>query len=120
MAVENRLERGEQFFNRKFRKIPEPAIVDADHRNFLVPDHARGRDHCAIAAQHQHQIDTCGQILVFDRLNDASRFVLDALAIDIQAADEFDTARVQPFRQTAERCQRVRLVRLDDDTYAFD
>jgi hypothetical protein len=46
--------------------------------------------------------------------------VLDPFAFDLRAAHQLDAALTEPRREPAEGLKRVRLVRLNDDTDAFD
>src|SRR5260370_25686944 len=120
IAGENRFQRREELFERKLSEITQAAIVYAHDRHFDIAKHPRRRDHGAVTPEHEHQIDNLSQRFFLDGFDGTSGFMLDALALNFRPPDQFDVALAQPFSQTAERLKCVRLMRLDDDAYAFD
>ena len=60
----------------------------------------------------------------YDQLSEdfdgASRLMFNAFAFDFRKTDEFYATLIQPSRQATERLKRIGLMRLDDDTNAFD
>ena len=120
LTRENRFESRKQFFDRKLSEIAEAAIVYADYGHLVVTQHAARRDHRPITTEHEYQIDASRKFFLAHNFNGASRFVFDALALDVWRTDEGNAAFAQPLRQTTKCFERIRLMWLDDDTDAFD
>ncbi len=61
MACSPAIERREQFGEREFGQVAEPAEVDAEHWNPARAHQPRRAEHRAIAAEHDDQIHWLGQ-----------------------------------------------------------
>src|SRR5256885_11855648 len=118
-ARENRFERRVQLLDAKLGEITQPPEVNSQHRHFLITHHAGRGDHCAVATEHQNQIDTCGKFLGLHLLNCAAGLLSDSVALDFGATQESDSTLSKPDCQLANGLKCVRMVWLENYADTF-
>ncbi|HWF89168.1 MAG TPA: hypothetical protein VN659_10045, partial [Pyrinomonadaceae bacterium] len=80
----------------------EAPVVNAEHRDFVIADHAGGGDHRAVAAEDEHQIDLAGDVFALDLRDRTAGLVLNPLALEIWATNERDAALRKPDDEVAD------------------
>jgi hypothetical protein len=86
----------------------------------MIANHARGRDHRAVAAQDQHQVNFRGKLVALNLRHSTTGLVGNSFALDLRSTDERDIALGKPHHQVADGLQGVRLVRFKDYSYPLN